>query len=147
MKEFDQLCKEFEALDAASYATILVERSARLLPVLAAVVGDGLSGAELLAVFALGAIAADGRVTEEEFAVSYPFFRLFFGENADYDHCRSLALGESRRLKKIVNKMVDVLGDISDELKTDAIMVCMVICAVDGKISPKEKRWIKQLIR
>ena len=42
--------------------------------------------------------------------------------------------------------MVDVIGCFSDEMKTDIVIVAMLICAVDGKISFKEKNWIKKLI-
>ena len=43
--------------------------------------------------------------------------------------------------------MVDILGELDDELKDDIVIVCMMICAIDGKISLKEKNWIKQLIK
>jgi len=46
----------------------------------------------------------------------------------------------------IVDLMVDILGEVSEELKSDIIIVVMLVCAVDGKISMKEKKWIKQLM-
>lgn len=54
---------------------------------------------------------------------------------------------EQREMKKVVDEMVDVLGILSDDLKNDIVLVCMLICAVDGKISLKEKSWIKQLLK
>lgn len=36
---------------------------------------------------------------------------------------------------------------LSEELKENIIIVCLLICAVDGKVSPKEKTWIKQLVK
>ena len=54
---------------------------------------------------------------------------------------------DNRQLKRYVDDMVDLLGLVSDDLKEDIILVCLILCAVDGKISAKEKRWIKQLIR
>ena len=42
--------------------------------------------------------------------------------------------------------MVDILGLLSDELKDDIVIICLMICAIDGKVSLKEKKWIKQLI-
>lgn len=44
MKEFNQLCKEFENLDALSYAAVLTQKSAAVLPALAAVTDDGIDG-------------------------------------------------------------------------------------------------------
>ena len=54
---------------------------------------------------------------------------------------------EQRELKKSVDEMVDVLGLLSDDLKDDIITVCLLICAVDGKVSLRERNWIKQLIK
>ena len=42
--------------------------------------------------------------------------------------------------------MVDLIGLFSEDIKADIIVVCMLICAIDGNISAKEKNWIKQLI-
>ncbi|MBO4357705.1 MAG: TerB family tellurite resistance protein, partial [Candidatus Methanomethylophilaceae archaeon] len=46
----------------------------------------------------------------------------------------------------IIDYMVDILGEVSPELKADIIIITMLVCAVDGKISYKEKKWIKQLL-
>jgi hypothetical protein len=43
--------------------------------------------------------------------------------------------------------MVNVLGMISLDLQAEVIGLCLMVCAVDGKISMKEKKWIKQLAR
>ena len=54
---------------------------------------------------------------------------------------------EHKELKNMVDDMVDLIGCFSDEMKADIILVAMLICAVDGKISLKEKNWIKKLIK
>ena len=54
---------------------------------------------------------------------------------------------KGKELKKYVDYMIDILGLVSDELKEDIIVVCLLICAIDGHISLKEKNWIKQLIK
>ncbi len=150
MKEFDQICKEFETLDVLTYSAVLAAKSAEILPALTAVTGTAEDGASVFALFILGSIAADGKLSEEEYLVLYPLLHTFFGDELNYDDCRKAALAlrpESRELKKCVNDMVDLLGQLSDELKSDIILVCLMICAVDGKVSLKEKRWIKQLIK
>lgn len=53
---------------------------------------------------------------------------------------------EGKELKQYIDYIVDIFGLISDELKEDIITVCLLICAIDGNISAKEKNWIKQLI-
>jgi len=150
MTDFDKLCKEFEQLDVVSYTTLLTDRSSRILPYLTAITQDGESGVEIFASFIYGAIAADGRLSEEEYAIVYPLLHAFFGDSLNYDEARKAfrrIKAENRDVKKSVDEMVDVLGILSDDLKNDIILVCMLICAVDGKISLKEKNWIKQLMK
>lgn len=108
-----------------------------------------MDGAGIYAQFVLGAIAADGRLSEEEYLIVYPLLHAFFGDDLDYGACKTavrILRPESRELKKALNDMVDLFGTFDEELKDDLIIVCMLICAVDGKISLKEKNWIKKLI-
>lgn len=150
MKEFDVLCKEFEETDALTYSAVLAGKAMKLIPALSLITEDGLSGIAVFSTFILGAIVADGKLAEEEYLLISPQLHAFFGTNIDYGDCKKLLRQlkpESRQLKKAVDEMVDVLGLLSDELKNDLITVCMMLCAIDGKISHKEKQWIKQLIR
>lgn len=150
MTDFDKLCKDFEQLDVVSYTTLLLDRSQRILPALAAITQDGESGIEIFRTFILGAIIADGRLSEEEYALIYPHLHDFFGDSLNYEDAKKAfkqMRQEQREMKKVVDEMVDVLGILSDDLKDDIILVCMLICAVDGKISLKEKSWIKQLLK
>lgn len=150
MREFNLICKEFEQLDSLSYGVILAKKSAKILPALKNITKDGLTGAAIYSTFILGAIVADGRISEEEYALCYPLFRAFFGEEIDYNDVKKavkLLKTESKELKRNVDEMVDILGELDDELKDDIVIVCMMICAIDGKISLKEKNWIKQLIK
>lgn len=150
MKEFNLLCKELENLDVATYGAILAEKSLKIIPALSAITESAVGGAATFATFILGAIAADGRLSETEFLICEPMLRIFFGDAIDYETCKAAVKSmhsETRALKKAVDDMVDILGCVSEELKEDIVFVCMMICAVDGKISAKEKSWIKQLLR
>ena len=150
MSDFDKLCKEFEEIDYGEYALLLKEKSMKVLPALAVVTQDGLSGIEIFGSFITAAVVADGKLAEEEYALLYPMLNLFFGEKLDYEGCKKAVrqmASEGKELKKLTNEMVDVLGILSKDLKEDIIIICMLICAVDGKISLKEKLWIKQLIK
>ncbi len=150
MFEFEKLCKEVEKIPAADYAAILSEKTATVLPVLAAVSMDELSGIEIFGSFILASIVADGKLSEEEYLLLYPSMQLFFQDNISYEECKKAvrkAAPEAREIKKIVNEMVDVLGQLSEELKIDIITISLLICAVDGKISLREKMYIKQLIK
>ncbi len=150
MSDFDKLCKEFEKLDVISYTTLLADRSKRILPALAAITQNGESGVEIFKTFILGAIVADGKLSEEEYALIFPHMQEFFGSSIDYEGAKKAfnrMRPEQKDLKSITDEMVDVLGILSDDLKNDIVLVCMLICAIDGKISLKEKSWIKQLLK
>lgn len=150
MKEFDQLCKEFEQLDAATYTALLAEKAERIVPALQAVTGDGVDGVALFASFILGAIVADGKLSEEEYVVCYPLLYAFFGDEVNYEDCKKAAWqlrAENNAFKKTLDEVVDFLGMLSDDLKNDIVLVCLMICALDGKVSLKEKNWIKKLVR
>ena len=77
MREFNLICKEFEQLDSLSYGVILAKKSAKILPALKNITKDGLTGAAIYSTFILGAIVADGRISEEEYALCYPLLRAF----------------------------------------------------------------------
>ena len=150
MSEFNKICKEFEQLDVLSYVALLGIKSKRILPALIDITQDGETGVEIFASFIIGAIAADGRLSENEYELLSPLLHAFFGEELDYETCKKAfrkMAPEQRELKKSVDEMVDVLGLLSDDLKDDIITVCLLICAVDGKVSLREKNWIKQLIK
>ena len=150
MKDFNKIVKEFEQIDAITYADVLAEKSSKILPVLVNFSTDGISGIELFQSFIFAAIAADGRLSEEEYALIYPLLHAFLGDNIDYDSCAKVFKSlkkEGKELKKITDEMVNLIGLFSDEMKADIIIICMLICAIDGKISTKEKEWIKQLIK
>ena len=149
MKDFNKLCKEFEELDVLSYSAILGKKALDVIPALSAVAGGRAEGVSVFATFVMGAIAADGRLSEEEYMLCYPLLHAFFGDEVNYDDCKKalrLLKPESRELKKAVDEMIDLFGQLSDELKEDLIIICMLICSIDGKISLKEKMWIKKLI-
>ena len=150
MSEFDRLCKEFENIEYEEYALLLREKSMKVLPALSVITQNGLSGIEIFGSFITAAVVADGKLAEEEYNLLYPMLTMFFGENLDYEGCKkavSEMAQENKELKKLTNEMVDVLGILSKDLKEDIIIICMIICAVDGKISLREKLWIKQLIK
>lgn len=149
MKEFNTLCKEVEKLNAYEYTDILARLSLNIIPALSEIAEDDLDGLTIFSTFILGAVVADGKLSKEEYLLTHPMFEAFFGTSVDYDTCRKLLKAfkeESRELKTLVDDMVDIFGLLSEELKSDIIIVCLLICAIDGKISMKEKNWIKQLM-
>lgn len=150
MSTFNDLCKVMETLDPASFSQIMVEKTVDILNGLAGITEDGMDAVTIYLDFILCAVAADGKLTEEEFILVKPIMDLVSGTDVTYENAKAIfkaaGLDRPKEYKAAMDKTVDLLGVISPELKDDIILVCMLICSVDGKISFREKRWIKKLI-
>lgn len=150
MSSFNDLCKLMESLDPATYGKVMVEKTADVLVGLKGITCDGLDALAIYTDFVLCAVAADGKLSEEEFQLVKPVLDLIAGADVSYEEAKAIfkaaGLDKPREYKAAMDKTVDLLGLVSPQLKDDIILVCMLICAVDGKISFKEKRWIKKLI-
>ncbi len=150
MSSFNDLCKLMESLDPATYSKVMVEKTADVLVGLKGITCDGLDALAIYTDFILCSVAADGKLSEEEFLLVKPVLDLIAGADVSYEEAKAIfkaaGLDKPKEYKAAMDKTVDLLGLVSPQLKDDIILVCMLICAVDGKISFKEKRWIKKLI-
>ncbi|MGN1163895.1 MAG: hypothetical protein ACI4S4_03710 [Candidatus Ornithospirochaeta sp.] len=149
MTEFDKLCQEAEDIDWETRVAIIRGKSDEILPLLNEARAGESSGADIFATFLLGALAADGKLTEEEYALLFPLLQSFLGDSINYSDARKAVKGmkkESRELKELGTRMIEVIGEFSPDLRKDIVMVIMLICAVDGKISFSEKNWIRSLL-
>ena len=150
MKDFDELCRSVEELSPLEYAAVLGRTSLKIMPAIRAFSEDGRTCAEVLAAFVIASVYADGKLDESEYLLMAPLLKAFFGEDFDFEDAKKLAKEwrkEGRAVKKEVDYLVDFLGTLSEELKGDIIFACLLMCAVDGKVSLKEKSYIRQLMR
>ena len=149
MTEFDDLCRDAEDIDFETRCAILKGKSQEILPLLSEKSEDGESGADILSTFLFSAMAADGRLSSEEYDLLYPLLSSFLGDKINYTDAKK-AVGamrkENREMKKISEDMVGVLAEFSEDLRREIVLVIMMICAADGKISLSEKLWIKKLL-
>ena len=151
MFEFRRLCRQVESLDGETYAALLATKTVEVVAALSAITKNGHDGVRIFQSFILCSIAADGRLDRAEYELIKQSFSAVAGEEVSYEDAvamfRDMGLDRAKDFKNVVDEMVDILGMISLDLKSDIILVCMLVCAVDGKISSKEKKWIKQLAR
>lgn len=150
MKDFDLLCKEVEEMNVIEYNVLLRSLGARVKPALYLLTDDPAEVNGMLAMFMIASVYADGKLDEAEYEMILPMLKSFFGEEVDFAEAKEMVKAfkpEGKELMKLMDNIVDLLGLLSDDLKDDLIMICLLICAVDGKVTAKEKRYIKQLIR
>ena len=150
MKDFNELCRSVEELSPLEYAAVLGRTSLKIMPAIRAFSEDGRTCAEVMAAFVIASVYADGKLDESEYLLMAPLLKAFFGEDFDFEDAKKLAKEwrkEGRAVKKEVDYLVDFLGTLSEDLKGDIIFACLLMCAVDGKVSLKEKAYIRQLMR
>ena len=150
MSDFDKICNIVENLDPLEYATVATVKAAKIIPALHNISDSKIDAVGMFASFLIASVYADGKLDEAEYLVMMPMLKLCFGEDFDYEEAKALVRAfkpEGRELKKVVNYLVDIIGEFDEELKDDIITLSLLICALDGKITAKEKRYIKQLIR
>lgn len=150
MTSFNKLCKDVEELNPLEYGAVITDKTLKIIPALHNLTEDFETTAGMMASFMIASVYADGKLDESEYLMMLPMLKLFFGDDFDFETAKTtvkLFRPEGKELKRIVDYVVDVLGEVDEELKSDIITVCLLICAVDGKITLKEKRYIKQLIR
>lgn len=149
MKDFDKLCKIAEDLDPAEYTAVIAAKAADIVPALHALTGDAEQVEDMLTAFMLASVYADDKLDEAEYEMMRPMLQVLFGSGFNFDKAKEIAKElrpEGKELKEMVDRLVDMLGCFSDELKEDIIIVCLLICAVDGKVSAKEKKYIRKLM-
>ncbi len=150
MSDFNKLCRAAEELNPLEYSAIITAKTVKIVPALKALTDKPEEVLELFATFMIASVYADGKLDESEYLLMLPALKLFFGDEIDFESAKAVVKAfrpEGRELKKVVDDLVDLLGEVSAELKDDIITVCLLICAVDGKISLREKQFIRQLIR
>ena len=161
MSNFDDLCSVLENLDPRTYRGLMMKKTQDILVAFGAMSEDTEDNIALYCDFLLCAVAADGVLTEEEFLLAKPVLDRMLDADISFqdrmldadisfqdalEYFGDYGLDQPEGYKDTMDGIVDMLGTVSPTLKDDIILVCMLVCAVDGVISEDEKSWIRQLI-
>lgn len=149
MFEFKKLCNELEVLNPVERGVILAEKSVSVI--------KGLSGLNIpldpvktLVTFIIGSVVSDNSINEKDYLYIYPSLVKAFGNDFDFISAKQ-AIGLAKDIKKEITKytkeMISIINVCDEELAADIISLCLLITSVDGKISLKEKRYIRQLCK
>lgn len=150
MSDFDNLCKQLEEMDPETFVQIFNQKSVDVLNALMGLSADGKDGVTAYMQFILASVAADGKLTEEEFVLLKPMFDRTAEKSVTYEEgvaiFKEWGLDQPEAMKTVVDTMVDIIGLVDEDLKDDIVLLCLLVCAIDGEVSQEEKDWIKQLV-
>lgn len=150
MSDFDTLCRVLEGMDPDRYNEIILSRSEAVLSGLRSVAPEGIDVVSVFADFILCAVSADGVLTEEEHMLAKPILDMMTESDTTYadalEFFRSAGLDSPEGYRATMDAVADMLGAVSPELKDDIVLLCMMVCAVDGRISDEERDWIRRLV-
>ena len=148
MSSFDKLCETLEQMDTKDFTAIFNAKSVEVLNALIEM--SGADGVDAYLHFILASVAADGNLAEEEFALIKPIFDRDAGKDVSYEEAvamfKEMGLDDPSAYKGVVDTLVDIIGAFDENLKDDIVLLSLMVCAVDGKVSDEEKDWIRQLI-
>lgn len=148
MFEFKKICDTFEKLSTLERRQLLVEKSNSVFNELQSHSAPDIDPKEILAGFMIGSVMADGKLDEMEYLLMYPSLVQTFGDDFDFQSLK-LAFRRNRDAKKMVGDYVDKVMNIlkfsGEKLKRDVIILCLCTTSIDGKITLKEKRYLRRL--
>lgn len=150
MSKFDDICKQLEQMDPATFVESFNAISDRVIAALVSITQDGEDSVRTYLHFILASVSADGVLSPEEFNLLKPFFCKIANREVNYEEgvaiFNGMGLNQGDEFKDTVDAMVDLLGLLSEDLKDDIVLLCLLVCAIDGEITQKEKDWIRQLV-
>ncbi len=150
MKELKKICTDFEKLSVAERTALLVESSVSVLQKLHQADIPGVDSVSSLVGFILGATIADGEINEQEYLLIYPSLVRTFGSDFDFASVKE-SFKKDKNGKKMVRQytqnLIKVIGRFEEDVVVDIITLCLCVLSVDGKVTLKERNYIKQLLK
>ena len=104
----------------------------------------------IFAAFIIASVYADGTLDAAEYMLLLPHLRDAFGEGFGFEEVKAVietSKKEGKAVLDFADALCDWFGVLSEELKDELVLLSLLLCAVDGKVSKKERKYIKRLIR
>lgn len=147
MFDFLKLCNSYEKLPPVERAALLAEKSLKVVSGLRKADIHGIDAVDTLASFLIGSVVCDGDVNEVEYLLMYPSLVAVFGDGFDYETIKAAFKGAEgkKAVKECVAQMEELYKSFDDEMRLDLFTLCLCVVAIDGKISLKERRYLRKL--
>ena len=150
MFEFLKLCNEYEKMTTLERGAVLAAKSAKVLAKLHLLDIPGIDPVETLVSFIIGSVVADGKVNEQEYILMYPALVKAFGDDFDFTSVKESFKKDKdgrKMVKQYTQNLVEVLSLVDESVVTDVIMLCLCVLSVDGKVTLKERNYLKKLLK
>ncbi len=148
MLEFQKLCKEVENLNSVQRAVLMQEKAHAVYDGLNNLNLHGMLPFEILAMFIIGSLVSDGSISEKNYLYIYPALLKTFGGKCNLEEIKRryiVAKDIRKEIKNYTQEMITIISKCDENLTSDIIMLCLLVTSVEGRISLKERRYIKQL--
>ena len=148
MFEYIEKCKKFEKLSTFNRYALLADKSLLVTSKLTELGFNVNESLSLIATFILGSIISDGEVNKKEYLLMYPALLRTFGDNFDFDSIKEAFKNDFKtriELKNYLKDILSLLNNVSNELKEDIVDICFAIVTIDGKLSLKERIYMRKL--
>lgn len=148
MFEFKRVCNRYERMSTEERRYLLTEKATSIFERLKNSCISDINPIEILFGFIIGSVTADGKINEMEYLLIYPILEKVFGDEIDFVAFKN-SFQRSSDGKALVDgytsKMEHIFSLLDEELKRDVIMLCLGVTTIGGKITLKEKRYIRHL--
>lgn len=148
MFEFKKLCDTFEKLSTLERRQLLEEKSRTVFNELQRLTTPENDPKEILAGFMIASVMADDELNEMEYLLMYPSLVKTFGDDFNIQSVKEKFRSSKDKKKLIgtyVEKVLNILRFSGEMLKRDVIILCLCTTSMYGKITLKEKRYIRHL--
>lgn len=150
MFEFQKMCHDVEALTPSERALLLGEKSISVIKGLAELDIPEFDPIVTLASFIIGSVVSDGSISEKDYLFIYPSLVKAFGDECDLAEIKrsyKVSKDAQKEIKEYTEELLAILSRVDENLGNDIVSLCLLVTSVDGKISLKEQRYIKQLCK
>lgn len=149
MFEFKKMCNDMEKLNRAERGLLLAEKSVSVVRGLRDM-NLPIDPIETLVSFIIGSVVSDDSINEKDYLYIYPSLVKSFGNDFDFAAVKH-AFQVSKDIKKEISRhtedLLSVISECDEDLAADIIVLCLLITSIDGKVSLKEKRYVRRLCR
>lgn len=150
MFEFQKLCSEVEKLTPADRGLLVADKALTVVRGLKALDIPGLDAVGTLLGFIVGSAVSDGTWIEKDYRRIYPVLVELFGDTYSVPNVKR-ALRASKDIKKDIKEYTkqvhSIITSVDEQLGADVVMLCLLVVSADGKVSLKERNYIRQLCR